>query len=107
MHACISASLPSICVERRFFVRAVTDVSSNTIEYGGVFLLLEIQQVLNGFVIIIVVWLQSVVRYKSMRMSHRALSVCSRSSSSWKKKSIMGKNSIFMFSLGRSHILES
>jgi hypothetical protein len=35
-------------VERRFFVRAVTDVSSNTIEYGGVFLLLEIQQVLNG-----------------------------------------------------------
>jgi hypothetical protein len=70
-------------VERGIVVRAVTDVSSNTIEYGGVFLLLEIQQVLNGFVISLF-WLQSVVRYKSMRMFHRALSVCSRSSSSWK-----------------------
>jgi hypothetical protein len=36
-----------IPVEYMFVVRIVTDASSNTIEYGGIFLLLEIQQVLN------------------------------------------------------------
>jgi hypothetical protein len=97
-------------VERRFVVRAVTDVSSNTIEYGGVFLLLEIQQVLNGFVILIVVLVtvccqiqkyEDVVSQSAVGMQSLILFM------EMEMKSIMEKNSLFMFSLGSSHILES